>query len=297
LSKRRVFTAREAGQNLPRQPGARAHEVRKLLPKDWIASAGLARTRFVINVCHSVCTNVRRRNFTWPSAASFAGPPPGEGSGPIVPSHFSVQPLMFGQMDRGTVRLLLRRRPNRPLGTPARVSLLYQLEVKLKAKWSLGAVAGVLTTLASAGAVGQDTPAASSASQTDTRHAPGIGSASTSASGRALSILVAPSDFGNRDDFAEGCWIRLYDGADYVGEKLTLVGPLAVSEMSRVSPSWRRWNSVVVGPSARLTIYSGAAFARRSTSLKPLQRAPDLASKDVDWYGRIESARVECTRQ
>jgi len=111
---------------------------------------------------------------------------------------------------------------------------------------------------------------------------------------KALSVFVAPSTFGTDQDFAGGCWVRFYDGVQFVGQQLTVVGPLSVSDMARVSPSWRRWNSAVVGPNARITIFSGKNFEQRSATMKPGERASDLAAKDVGWYGKIESVQVGC---
>jgi len=88
--------------------------------------------------------------------------------------------------------------------------------------------------------------------------------------------------------------VRFYDGVQFVGQQLTVVGPLSVSDMARVSPSWRRWNSAVVGPNARITIFSGKNFEQRSATMKPGERASDLAAKDVGWYGKIESVQVGC---
>ena len=95
-------------------------------------------------------------------------------------------------------------------------------------------------------------------------------------------------------DFAKGCWVRLYDGVDFRGQELMLIGPLQLAGMGTTSPWWRRWNSAIVGPEARLTLYSGGNYAGRSAVLAARQRSTDLAGKDVGWSGKIESAQVAC---
>ncbi|HSC87843.1 MAG TPA: hypothetical protein VLC09_11255 [Polyangiaceae bacterium] len=167
------------------------------------------------------------------------------------------------------------------------------MEVTLKRARSLRTLASVFAAMTCSAAFGQIT--SPSASEPDVSRSP-ANSRAPSPPTRAPSIVVAPNTFAMAEDFANGCWVRLYDGRDFVGQQLTLVGPLSLSEMTLISPSWRRWNSAVVGPHARLTIYGGKDFERRSTRMSARQRASDLASKDVDWYGKIESARVECTR-
>lgn len=168
------------------------------------------------------------------------------------------------------------------------------MDATLKQTNQFRALAAVLAVMTCAAAFGQTTTS-SAASEPDVSRSP-VTDGRSSSSSTPLSVLVAPSTFGDAEDFADGCWVRLYDGRSYVGQRLTLVGPLSLTEMTLISPSWRRWNSAVIGPNARLTIYGGKKFEGRSTRMNPRQRASDLASKDVDWYGKIESTRVECIR-
>ena len=108
------------------------------------------------------------------------------------------------------------------------------------------------------------------------------------------SLVVVPAALSMSTDFAKGCWVRLYDGVDFRGQELMLVGPLQLAGMGTTSPWWRRWNSAIVGPEARLTLYSDENYAGRSAVLAARQRSTDLASKEVGWSGKIESAQVAC---
>lgn len=108
------------------------------------------------------------------------------------------------------------------------------------------------------------------------------------------SLVVVPAAISMSTDFAKGCWVRLYDGVDFLGQELMLVGPLRLSDMGTTSPWWRRWNSAIVGPEARVTIYSGGNYAGRSAVLSARQRSADLGGREVGWSGKIASAQVDC---
>lgn len=109
------------------------------------------------------------------------------------------------------------------------------------------------------------------------------------------SLVIVPAAITMSTDFAKGCWVRLYDGKDFQGQELMLVGPMRLGGMGPTSPWWRRWNSAIVGPNARVTIYSGENYEGRSAALSARQRSVDLAGKDVGWSGKIESAQVDCS--
>lgn len=107
-------------------------------------------------------------------------------------------------------------------------------------------------------------------------------------------LVVVPTAISMAADFANGCWVRFHDGKDYKGEELMLAGPLQLASMGTTSPWWRRWNSLVVGPHARVTLYSKANYKGRSTELQALQRSSDLGGKELGWAWKIESTRVDC---
>jgi Beta/Gamma crystallin len=127
----------------------------------------------------------------------------------------------------------------------------------------------------------------------------GQASAPGASSGKANpgphSLVVIPAAMSMSMDFAKGCWVRLYDGKNYRGHELMLVGPLQLAGMDATSPWWRRWNSAIVGPNASVSIYSKKNYQGRSASLAAQQRSADLAQRAVSWSGKIESAKVACS--
>lgn len=118
--------------------------------------------------------------------------------------------------------------------------------------------------------------------------------AASATAGDVPVLAVVPAAMASDMAFGNGCWVRLFDGVDYRGEQLALVGPLALPSMKRASPWWRRWNSAVVGPRARMQIHSAEDFRQNSATLVPGQRASDLAAPKVGWFNQIGSVQITC---
>lgn len=92
-----------------------------------------------------------------------------------------------------------------------------------------------------------------------------------------------------------GCWVVFHDGRDFVGKRLTLLGPLALSDLGQSVPDWRRWDSAVVGPGARVAVYAASQFKDELAVLHPGERVGNLDDKAMHWRERMLSARVTCT--
>lgn len=108
-------------------------------------------------------------------------------------------------------------------------------------------------------------------------------------------LIVSPKGFESDPDFANGCWVKLYDGIGYIGNQLTLVGPIDLPAMTRTGAPWRDWDSVVVGPQARATIYDAEGFEQHSATLNPRQRIVDMSLAGFGQFRDIESVRVKCS--
>lgn len=149
--------------------------------------------------------------------------------------------------------------------------------------------AGALIVLASLVGTSMAQGSGPASAATGSRHAPAQNVE------RSHSLVVVPAAVSMSTDFAKGCWVRLYDGRNFQGQELMLVGPLRLAAMGTTSPWWRRWNSAIVGPNARVTIYSGGNYEGRSATLAARHRAADLGGKQIGWSGKIESTQVECS--
>lgn len=105
--------------------------------------------------------------------------------------------------------------------------------------------------------------------------------------------LVLPGDFPIDDKLARGCWVRLYDGLDFKGRELVLVGPMSLPRLDAVGAHWRDWDSAVAGPRAVLSAYTGAGFEGHTAAVQPGERVNDMSLR-IGRREDIESLRVDC---
>lgn len=96
------------------------------------------------------------------------------------------------------------------------------------------------------------------------------------------------------DALGDGCWVRFYDGTGYTGANVTLVGPGELPRMAAVAPHWRAWDSAIVGPRARVTVFDEPEFRERTARLQPGAAVTDLRDERLEWFDEIRSARVAC---
>ena len=108
------------------------------------------------------------------------------------------------------------------------------------------------------------------------------------------SVIMVPRDYRHDDRLAGGCWVRFYDGKAYDGRSLTLVGPVQMPKMHVPGGLWVEWDSVIVGPSAKVTTYDFEHFKNATTVLQPGQRVPDLREKKLGLFEDIHSLRIAC---
>ena len=138
-------------------------------------------------------------------------------------------------------------------------------------------------------ALGAASGAADETSATDSsRSASGASSAS-------FDVIFAQPEVSDRiRTRADGCWVVFHDGVDFVGRRLTLLGPMAVNDLASSMPDWRRWDSAIVGPRARVTAFQGAGFKKQLAVLQPGQRVGNLDQKEFGWRKDMASVRITC---
>lgn len=108
-------------------------------------------------------------------------------------------------------------------------------------------------------------------------------------------LVLMPAAQGNSESLGNGCWVRFYDGQNFRGATLTLVGPIDMPKMDVPGPAWREWDSAVVGPKARVVTYDNDNYRDRTATLTAGQRIPNLDDAKLGWFEEIHSARVSCT--
>lgn len=107
-------------------------------------------------------------------------------------------------------------------------------------------------------------------------------------------LVLMPAAQGNSDSLGNGCWVRFYDGENFRGSSLTLVGPIDMPKMDVPGPAWREWDSVITGPKARVVTYDNENYRDRSATLAAGQRISNLDDAKLGWFEEIHSARVSC---
>lgn len=109
-------------------------------------------------------------------------------------------------------------------------------------------------------------------------------------------LVLMPAIQGNSDDLGNGCWVRFYDGENFTGQMLTLVGPIDMPRMDVAKPAWREWDSAIVGPKAKVVTYDKDGYQDRTATLMPGQRIVSLDNDArLGWFEDIHSVRVSCS--
>lgn len=106
-------------------------------------------------------------------------------------------------------------------------------------------------------------------------------------------LLVVPVAYAADEKLGNGCWARLYDGGNYMGSQRVLVGPVNIPAMRDGLGINEKYDSVIVGPKATLTVYDNINYRDKSAVLKPASRTPDLDDK-MGLFETIRSLKVSC---
>lgn len=105
-------------------------------------------------------------------------------------------------------------------------------------------------------------------------------------------VVLLPGTPANA--LGDGCWVRFYDGTDFSGASLTLVGPGQMPDMTAAAPHWREWDSAIVGPRARVSVFDEPQFRERAADLQPGAAVADLREERLGWSDEVRSARLTC---
>lgn len=108
-------------------------------------------------------------------------------------------------------------------------------------------------------------------------------------------LVLMPAAQAQGESLGNGCWVRFYDGENFRGQMLTLVGPIDMPRMEIAKPAWREWDSAIVGPKARVVTYDKENYRDRTATLTAGQRIASLDDAQLGWFEEIESVRVSCS--
>ena len=87
----------------------------------------------------------------------------------------------------------------------------------------------------------------------------------------APAIVLVPVVVAQTPNFGDGCWVRLYDGHNYEGSQLTLVGPQDT-----------------------VTVYDNENYGQKVATFAPNQRIADLDERR-DFFEDIRSLKIACS--
>lgn len=111
-------------------------------------------------------------------------------------------------------------------------------------------------------------------------------------------FMLVPVDLAAKEGTTKGgCWARIYDGENYMGDALTLAGPISLADMT--GPFGLNWddrvNSVEIGPKATLTVYDNEGFRNQVGQFKSGQKVPDISRK-LGFFDEFASVRMTCSK-
>ena len=116
------------------------------------------------------------------------------------------------------------------------------------------------------------------------------------ASANAPLIVLMPVTVASADTLGNGCWARLYDGQNFSGNQLSLVGPVDMPNMrTAFGTDWSgEFDSIAVGPRATVTVYDNENYGQRVAKFQPSQRVADLGDK-MGFFEDIRSLKIACS--
>lgn len=120
-------------------------------------------------------------------------------------------------------------------------------------------------------------------------------SKAASRSGAGVPVLVLIPVVADADSLGGGCWARFFDGENFEGDPLTLVGPVDLPNMKfHQRFYWGGLDSVIVGPKATVIIYDDENYRDRNATLKPGDHIGNLDDQKLGLFEDIESIKISC---
>lgn len=105
-------------------------------------------------------------------------------------------------------------------------------------------------------------------------------------------VLMPVAIYPRGEEIANGCWVRLYEGEEFEGRQLTVMGPAELPDVEENVPVFG-FESAVVGPKARVVTYDGENYEDRTATLEAGRQYADLED-ELDLFEDIESLQVSC---
>jgi hypothetical protein len=174
-----------------------------------------------------------------------------------------------------------------------------------------GSTSGAAGSSSTAGAAGQQEgdqkqtagqqASGASASGAGTGSGTATGTATGKTTGKttytpATAFVVVPLVSPVQDEWMKtGCWAKLHDTQNFLGDTLTLAGPVDMPDMTGpFGIDWKgKISSIQTGAKATLVIYDNENYRDPVSTIKPGQRIPDV-SKRMGFFDEMSSLRITC---
>lgn len=153
----------------------------------------------------------------------------------------------------------------------------------------------------SSGSSGSNTASGASSGSASNAAAPGSNAAASNSGNATIEVpvvVLVPVQVRTDPNFANGCWVRLFDGTNYKGnDELTIAGPIDMQSLKTPSGiNWKRKaDSLIVGPKATVQVYENEFFKDKNLTFKPGQQVPSLR-KELGFLHSIDSLKVACNK-
>jgi hypothetical protein len=102
-------------------------------------------------------------------------------------------------------------------------------------------------------------------------------------------IITGAQQAASTEALRNGCWVRLYEAANFSGNSVTLLGPVDVAQPD--GPFGMEWEddvgSIEVGPAAAVSVFSDDDFEGTELRFAAGRRASAAADE-------VESLRITC---
>lgn len=112
----------------------------------------------------------------------------------------------------------------------------------------------------------------------------------------ATAFVVVPLASPVQDEWMKtGCWAKLHDIPNFLGDTLTLAGPVDMPDMTGpFGIDWKgKISSIQTGAKATLVIYDNENYRDPVSTIMPGQRVADV-SKRIGFFDEMSSLRITC---
>lgn len=157
------------------------------------------------------------------------------------------------------------------------------------------AASGQVGNSSAGNAVPADSAAAESGEHARKQKSRAQGNQETGATASAVFLLIPVNAPEQNEWMKKGCWAKFYDGKDFSGDNLMLMGPVDMPDMTGpFGIDWKgKISSIETGSKARILVYDNKGYKDLVSTFKPGQRSADV-SKKMGFFDEFSSVKITC---